>query len=564
MSILPTAPPKKRKTDEKEMQRQRNTRGEGNAVEDVSITAEGTICEDSINQVTYEGTDEAGSKSVTAVTPIPVRSVAITDETRRFVKESSPQSSHVEEAQTSENFASLVGRNLALMGFEDDFHPNAPKDIMQSRIAEPQGYNPFQSEESEAPKLEEGPMTTMDLDSSMPAGFPGLNFDFNLGPKILNANTAFNFNPEVVFNNWSIPNLPSMFTGPMTTAQSHMDPSQIQHTAFRRYPGRDGTSDWNQNASNQNDSLFSPSFYGRFQGQEAPALQDAANIPVCGCSSLVGRSTDISKIPFWDQATLSGKVGRKRSPSVSDKGDRDDKPYPNNYGRANRDTGGQPPLFACPFIKHDPQRYQVCSKYTLRRIKDVRQHIYRHHCRPEIYCPRCSANFKCLNERDNHIREAGCDVKEMPSSDGIISENQRKELKDCGGRGTSKEHQWIELWKVIFPGAKPPRSPYIENDQAELLASLRRFWGGNANQIISTSLGEPSSESMTSTIIKAIDTILDRFEAESTSWDISADKAISGIPGQPLSPEDWVWIGSPVDFSTPPSDEQQSKPHLHP
>ncbi|KAI0532307.1 hypothetical protein GGR58DRAFT_188566 [Xylaria digitata] len=563
MSILPTAPPKRRKTNEREMQRQRDTRAEGDAVEDVSVTPEETIYRDSKNQIACGGADESGSKSVTAVTPIPIRSVAPIAETQRFVKESSPSSSHVEEAQTYENFTSLVGRNLALMGFEDNCHPSTPKDIMQTQMAEPQAYNPFQNEESELLKLEEeprGPVTTMDLDPSFPASFPCLNFDFDLEPRILSSNTTYDFNPQVgVFNDWSIPSFPPIFTSQMTTAQPHTDPSLIQDAGFRRYPGRDGTYDWNQNASDRTDRLFSPPFYSRFQGQAAPGPQNAAKPLVCGCSSPVGRSTNISKISSCTQIASSGKGGRKRSPSMSEKGDGDDKSHLNNYGRSNRDIGGQTPQFACPFYKNDPQRHQICSKYTLRRIKDVKQHIYRHHCKPELYCPRCSQNFKCSNERDNHIREAGCEIKEMPSSDGIISENQKKELKDCGGRGTTKVKQWMELWKVIFPGANEPRSPYIGNDQAELLACLRRFWDGNANQILSASLGEQSSEFMTSTIIKAVDTILNRFEAESTSWDIPADRDMGGISGQPQSSEDWVWINSPTDFPSSPSDEQQSK-----
>ncbi|RWA07667.1 hypothetical protein EKO27_g7443 [Xylaria grammica] len=154
-------------------------------------------------------------------------------------------------------------------------------------------------------------------------------------------------------------------------------------------------------------------------------------------------------------------------------------------------------------------------------------------------------SFKCSNERDHHIRESGCILKEVPSFDGAISESQRKELKDCGSRGTSKQEQWTELWKVIFPGVNPPRSPYIENDQAELLSCLRSYWDENADQIISGSLGKRNLESVNCTVIRdSVNALLDRFEAKSTKWDISADGERGGISRQSPASDDWVMLNS--------------------
>ncbi|CAI4217554.1 unnamed protein product [Parascedosporium putredinis] len=45
--------------------------------------------------------------------------------------------------------------------------------------------------------------------------------------------------------------------------------------------------------------------------------------------------------------------------------------------------------FACPFYRHDPFKYTSCLSYSLRRIKDVKQHIYRKHGPPLYYCAPC-------------------------------------------------------------------------------------------------------------------------------------------------------------------------------
>lgn len=209
---------------------------------------------------------------------------------------------------------------------------------------------------------------------------------------------------------------------------------------------------------------------------------------------------------------------RKRNFSDSD----NEEPPLSNRRRSVRATGREQP-FACPFYKWDPKRHQDCDRYTLRRIKDVKQHIYRLHCKPELYCSRCFETFKCSNDRDYHVREGRCALKSMSNFDGI-TEAQKKLLKDCGTRGTKKTQQWMEIWEVIFPGVQHPRSPYLEDGRTELMSSMRTFWEHNASSIITNCFGGDAQYVHPEQVKNVIDSVFNHFGARWTEWDLVPDE----------------------------------------
>ncbi|KAI1165333.1 hypothetical protein F5B18DRAFT_611587 [Nemania serpens] len=177
---------------------------------------------------------------------------------------------------------------------------------------------------------------------------------------------------------------------------------------------------------------------------------------------------------------------------------------------------------ACPFVKRFPVEHHRCAKYTLRRIQDVKQHLLRQHCGPEIYCPVCFDAFGTSRKRDDHIRLGNCRRRENPreSHRFRLSDDQRKALRDCRIRGSSENDRWMELWDMTFPGTERPLSPYAENGQTELISSLRRYCdpkvvGKHVNKFLPESYRSDSLPELTSAMRDAILDLLNSFEVAS-------------------------------------------------
>ncbi|KAI3335800.1 hypothetical protein F4824DRAFT_463599 [Ustulina deusta] len=580
VSIIPigfAAPPKKRKKNRTKTRRSYiDSRAKGNAAGGASTAVETTANEGLKNLVAHESIeDHSDGESVAIATPISMGPVAPTHETQLFSEEISPSGSYTEATNASENSFSPGGRiSPFTVLWDEDFNSDTSEHTMQPQIASAPQMNIDSDSiwtlvDHEKPgtlKLEEELMSTemvTDFDPSTPTPFSLLDFTF--GHSVASSpDTTFDFYPEVniglvptaakfPIDNWPVPNFPPVSTVPITT---YSDSAQKQLTGLGPDFGPMAISGSNGNAATWIDIPSGPSC-DQYQDHGSPIQSGTGQLLDDNWPGTFEYGPNVSTIIPSPQTASSGKGGRKRSSSADAEGGGDGPAQLVNCGRSPRETGGES-LLACPFHKKDPQRYQDCGKYTLRRIKDVKQHIYRLHCKPELYCSRCFTTFKCLDERDYHIREGGCTKREVPSFDGTISEDQKKELKDCGGRGTSIQEQWTKLWEVIFPGTKPPRSPHIENDQATLLSCLRSYWDGNAGEIIERSLGEhdPESECLNSSQIKGVvDSILDHFGTNPTQWDLTSNRERADTFQQPLASEDFV--GDMLNHSWPPREQSE-------
>lgn len=104
------------------------------------------------------------------------------------------------------------------------------------------------------------------------------------------------------------------------------------------------------------------------------------------------------------------------------------------------------PSFACPYVLHNPKKYRSCRTKTLRRIRDVKQHIRREHKQPE-------------------------------DPEGVTAE-QGSSLGRKPGSGTYKdlEAQWYLIWDIVFPHRvqERPSSPYQPDDITLLTASIQK------------------------------------------------------------------------------------------
>ncbi|KAK0705441.1 hypothetical protein B0H67DRAFT_649771 [Lasiosphaeris hirsuta] len=151
------------------------------------------------------------------------------------------------------------------------------------------------------------------------------------------------------------------------------------------------------------------------------------------------------------------------------------------------------PRLACPYYRMNARKYHECSGYVLRRVKDIKQHIYRRHMKPEIYCIRCYRPFSTEECRVKHSRGArACRVRDDPHAE-CISDKQRKDLHQYLSRGKPVEEQWIDMWRIIFPGRSPPKSVYLDNHQKGPMQLLRNVWRARGQQIMAQAFHNSAS-----------------------------------------------------------------------
>lgn len=144
----------------------------------------------------------------------------------------------------------------------------------------------------------------------------------------------------------------------------------------------------------------------------------------------------------------------------------------------------QKSTFACPYAKKDPMSYKDCYRYTLSRIRDVKQHLARCHRNPP-YCPRCRGIFQTEDERDEHIRDVPCPLRPSIKFEGI-TESQRRQLAKKSASNTSLEAQWFTVFDILFPGHDPrPQSPYIDNELLQDITLYQDFLTSNGPRILS-------------------------------------------------------------------------------
>ncbi|KAI1736966.1 hypothetical protein F4680DRAFT_235639 [Xylaria scruposa] len=139
--------------------------------------------------------------------------------------------------------------------------------------------------------------------------------------------------------------------------------------------------------------------------------------------------------------------------------------------RQNKPQPGPPSAelsFGCPFYFHDKEEHQSCLNYKLKRIGDVRQHIWRSHVQPS-YCPRCGIVFQNdINyaQRDIHIndRQRICEaISDLPRYSGATSDQLASMTTAANHRYNSTDRdRWYSIWDLMFPGVDRPPSPYVD------------------------------------------------------------------------------------------------------
>jgi hypothetical protein len=169
-------------------------------------------------------------------------------------------------------------------------------------------------------------------------------------------------------------------------------------------------------------------------------------------------------------------------------GDNDEDEDPNGDQRGKRQRAGPSAasmsdgkLLACPFFKYDPARYSECnvveksyrgcSSCFLKDISRVKQHLYRVHRRPDHYCGRCSEVFNSQDALDTHTRALDvCDVRDPQFSEKMTADQLTSIKRRSPGR--SPRDTWYIIFKVLFPGAVLPDTPFAEWTSPDTIAAF--------------------------------------------------------------------------------------------
>ncbi|KAF2640667.1 hypothetical protein P280DRAFT_549491 [Massarina eburnea CBS 473.64] len=124
--------------------------------------------------------------------------------------------------------------------------------------------------------------------------------------------------------------------------------------------------------------------------------------------------------------------------------------------------------FACPFFKHDPNRYRnqrTCPGPGWPTVHRMKEHLYRSHAQP-ILCPRCYAMFDSESDCSNHARaDPPCENSAPQPIEGIDRETL-KSLRKRSPAGRLEEDKWRDTYQLLFPGVEMGDipSPYYATD----------------------------------------------------------------------------------------------------
>jgi hypothetical protein len=248
------------------------------------------------------------------------------------------------------------------------------------------------------------------------------------------------------------------------------------------------------------------------------------------------------QIGFTSTSCQSSRTGRGRKRQKTDEDGKQDQAETALTFQSTK-SKSRPRVLACPYWKRHPYKYRRCCKLTLKRIRDVKQHLHRSH-NPKFYCERCFVTFKDHESHDNHVVSNTC-VRESHTQLEGISHSQRESLSRKSNPKFTEENQWFAMWDIVFPRIERPVSAYVDPDlssdiclfhevcqtygpdilldtfrsnQWESMSaedqgvSMRRILAEGLNRILDShsSLSNPSTESQSSTLSTGIDNDLSR------------------------------------------------------
>lgn len=154
----------------------------------------------------------------------------------------------------------------------------------------------------------------------------------------------------------------------------------------------------------------------------------------------------------------------RRTSDDDDDDDDDDGSQLSPY--ASRPGSATSKRFACPFRKHNPEKYNrvdydICANKDWPTIPRLKEHLYRRHYK--IHCQRCKQTFSDARQLTIHeMAPEACELLDVKPP-GDITTSQERQLKSRKHtyRRQSDEEKWREIYRLLFPNDIVP-SPYPE------------------------------------------------------------------------------------------------------
>ncbi|KAF2280372.1 uncharacterized protein EI97DRAFT_455271 [Westerdykella ornata] len=207
-------------------------------------------------------------------------------------------------------------------------------------------------------------------------------------------------------------------------------------------------------------------------------LNYATYIQCAGASSSRGHPSGANSTSR--RGSVQGSNGKRRARGDDslqpDEADDDGPTKRRRVSIATTEDSETGPRFACPFYKHDPDRYRnrrTCPGPGWPTVHRMKEHLYRAHAQP-IFCPRCYTMFDADSDLSNHLRSDPCQMTAPQPIEGIDRETLAL-LRKRSPPLRLEEDKWRDTYQMLFPevsGADIP-SPYYDGDSPS--EESRRF-----------------------------------------------------------------------------------------
>lgn len=162
--------------------------------------------------------------------------------------------------------------------------------------------------------------------------------------------------------------------------------------------------------------------------------------------------------------SLRPQSSRRTPDDDDDDDDDDDGSQPSPY--ASRPGSAMSKRFACPFRKHNPEKYNrvdydICANKDWPTIPRLKEHLYRRHYK--IHCQRCKQTFSDGRQLTIHeMAPEACELLDIkPPGDITTSQERQLKSRKHTHRRQSDEEKWREIYRLLFPNDIVP-SPYPE------------------------------------------------------------------------------------------------------
>ncbi|KAI0854998.1 hypothetical protein F4860DRAFT_58668 [Xylaria cubensis] len=136
---------------------------------------------------------------------------------------------------------------------------------------------------------------------------------------------------------------------------------------------------------------------------------------------------------------------------------------------------GSTPKLACPFFMCCPHKHLRCGFSSFGKISHVAQHLERQHYESvKCDCAICGVNFDTLSDRDAHLREQRCIIRNLRLC-AVTTERLEAIKSISADRLKSQSGKWVDIYRVIAGNSMPAPLPWCTDPLKYLLCHFISF-----------------------------------------------------------------------------------------